>query len=71
MSPAARIIVELNIAHYRALLHAERDAGRRKVIAKLLAAQERKLIEAREDRAKPDGQIRAPGEFSPAPLAHG
>lgn len=71
MSPAARIIVELNIAHYRALLHAERDADKRDIIAGLLAAQERKLIEACADHGEPAGLARNPDGFVQAIPARG
>ncbi len=44
MSPSARMIFELNIKHYRALLETEKDAAKRETIAKLLAEEEQKLI---------------------------
>ena len=44
MSPSARMIFELNIKHYRALLETEKDAAKRQTIAKLLAEEEQKLI---------------------------
>jgi hypothetical protein len=43
MSAAARMIIELNIKHYRALLRTEADALKRTTIAALLAEEEAKL----------------------------
>jgi hypothetical protein len=52
MTPSARTIIELNIKHYRDLLTTEKDAAKRKTIARLLAEEEQKLIEiAKKDRA--------------------
>ena len=45
MIPLARMIIKLNIKHYRALLDTERDAGKRETIKQLLAEEEQKLIE--------------------------
>jgi hypothetical protein len=41
--PAARTIIELNIAYYRNLLKDEANASKRQTIAKLLAEEEAKL----------------------------
>jgi hypothetical protein len=43
MSVAARIIIELNIKHYRNLLRVETDVSKRQTIARLLAEEEAKL----------------------------
>jgi hypothetical protein len=43
MSDAARMIVGLNIQHYRELLRRETDTAKRQTIAKLLAEEEAKL----------------------------
>ena len=43
MGPSARMIIELNIRHYRKLLNTETDAAKRATIAKLLAEEEAKL----------------------------
>jgi len=49
MSVAARIIIELNIRHYRQLLERETDASKRETIAKLLAEEEAKLKKLQAD----------------------
>ena len=43
VGPSARMIIELNIRHYRKLLNTETDAAKRATIAKLLAEEEAKL----------------------------
>ena len=43
MNPSVRMIVELNIRHYRGLLQSECDPAKRETIAKLLAEEEQKL----------------------------
>lgn len=43
MDLSDRMIVELNIRHYRRLLEIETDLAKRKTIAKLLAEEETKL----------------------------
>ena len=43
MSPSVRMIIELNIKHYRDLLKTETDASKRQTISKLLAEEEAKL----------------------------
>jgi hypothetical protein len=43
MSPSARRIIELNIAHYRELLKSETDAVKRGTVTQLLAEEEAKL----------------------------
>jgi hypothetical protein len=51
MSVAARIIIELNIKHYRELLERETDASKRETIAKLLAEEEDKLAKLQADES--------------------
>lgn len=43
MNPSARMIIELNLRHYRELLATETDANKRKTVAGLLAEEEAKL----------------------------
>ena len=43
MSPSVRMIIELNIKHYRELLKSETDVAKRRTIAQLLAEEEAKL----------------------------
>jgi hypothetical protein len=43
MSPSVRMIIELNIRHYRELLKTERDLSKRRTIEQLLAKEEAKL----------------------------
>jgi hypothetical protein len=43
MSTDAKIIIELNIKHYRGLLRTETDAAKRQTIERLLAEEEAKL----------------------------
>ena len=43
MSVSVRMIIELNIQHYRDLLKTETDASKRQTISKLLAEEEAKL----------------------------
>ena len=43
VSPSARMIIELNIRHYRDLLETETGASKRQTISKLLAEEEAKL----------------------------
>jgi hypothetical protein len=43
MNPSARMIIELNIKHYRELLKSETDAVKRETVAQLLAEEEAKL----------------------------
>lgn len=45
MNPSARTIVELNIRHFRGLLETEKDPATRETIQRLLAEQERMLVE--------------------------
>jgi hypothetical protein len=45
MNASARIIMELNIKHYRGLLKTETDASKRQIISKLLSQEEAKLAE--------------------------
>ena len=43
MSVSVRMIIDLNIEHYRDLLKTETDASKRQTISKLLAEEEAKL----------------------------
>jgi len=43
MHPSVRMIIELNIKHYRDLMQTETDTSKRRVIAELLAEEEVKL----------------------------
>jgi hypothetical protein len=43
MAPSARMILELNIKHFRELLKTETDCATRRTIAKLLAEEEARL----------------------------
>jgi hypothetical protein len=43
MSSSARMIMELNIKHYRGLLKTETDESKRRIISKLLAEEEAQL----------------------------
>jgi hypothetical protein len=43
VSPSARMIIELNIRHFRQLLKTETDPSKRQTIVKLLAEEEAKL----------------------------
>ena len=43
MSVSVRMIIDLNIRHYRDLLKTETDASKRQTISKLLAEEEAKL----------------------------
>jgi hypothetical protein len=43
MTPSVRMIIELNIKHYRELLKSEIDAVKRRTVARLLAEEEAKL----------------------------
>ena len=45
MVTSARMIVDLNIDHYRDLLTTEKDAPKRQTVARLLAEEEAKLPE--------------------------
>ncbi|SDT56833.1 hypothetical protein SAMN05444158_7111 [Bradyrhizobium canariense] len=45
MSASARMIMELNIRHYRGLLRTETDTSKRQIISKLLAEEEAQLAE--------------------------
>ncbi len=44
MEPSARMIVELNIKHYRALLQSDIEPSKRATVTKLLAEEEAKLV---------------------------
>jgi len=43
MNPSVRMIIELNIKHYRELLKSEIDAVKRRTVAQLLGEEEAKL----------------------------
>ena len=49
MSPSVRMIIELNIRHYRELLKTERDLSKRRTIEQLLAEEEAKLAKLSSD----------------------
>ena len=52
MTPSARVIIELNIQHYRNLLKTTTDAPKRQTIARLLAEEEAKLLKLSAPRNK-------------------
>lgn len=57
MGPSARLIVELNIQHYRELLKTETNPTKRRTIAKLLAEEEARLAKLSAEqrlRKRPD-----------------
>ena len=43
MSPSVRMIIELNIKHYRNILQSETDPSKRQTVLQLLAEEEAKL----------------------------
>lgn len=45
MGPSVRLIIELNIKHYRGLLESEKDPVKLKTIAKLLEEEKQKLAD--------------------------
>jgi len=59
MTPSARMIVELNLRHYRELLATETDAKKRTMIARLLAEEEAKLAELNAVACKRAGADRS------------
>jgi hypothetical protein len=54
VSPSVRMIIELNIKHYRNLLKTETDASKRQTVSQLLSEEEAKLAKLlmREDKDK-------------------
>jgi hypothetical protein len=52
MDTSARTIAELNIRHFRLLLQTESDAGKRAMIARLLAEEEAKLMLSPQPRER-------------------
>ena len=52
MSVSVRMIVDLNIQHYRDLLKTETDASKRQTISKLLAKEEAKLAKLLTEEGK-------------------
>jgi len=52
MSPSVRMIIELNIRHYREILKTETDPSKRRTIVQLLAEEEAKLakLASKEER---------------------
>lgn len=54
MTASARMIMELNIKHYRELLKTETDVSKRQVISKLLSEEMATLakLQARKDEIK-------------------
>jgi hypothetical protein len=55
MSPSVRMIIELNIRHYRELLKSETDAAKRRTITRLLAEEEAKLAKLIDSPKKSEG----------------
>ena len=55
MTPSIRMIIDLNIRHYRDLLKTETDPSKRHMIANLLAEEEVKLARlfSREEKITP------------------
>jgi hypothetical protein len=49
MSPSVRMIIELNIKHYRDILKTERDLAKRRTVVRLLAEEEAKLAKLSSD----------------------
>ena len=47
-----RLVAGLNIEHYRNLLGHESDSGKRQVLQKLLAQEEKKLVAAEAEHTK-------------------
>lgn len=43
MNPTARMVIELNISHFRRLLQTEQDPSKRRTIVGLLAEEEARL----------------------------
>ena len=54
MNPSVRTIIELNIQHYRNLLKTTTDVSKRQTIARLLAAEEAKLLKLSAQTKKED-----------------
>ena len=52
MSVSVRMIIDLNIQHYRDLLKTETDASKRQTISKLLFEEEAKLGQSADRRAR-------------------
>jgi hypothetical protein len=54
VSPSVRMIIELNIKHYRDLLKTETDASKRQTVSQLLSQEEAKLAKllTQEDKDK-------------------
>ena len=50
MNVSIRTIIELNIAHYRELLRGEMDAAKRRTVERLLAEEQAKLANLRNER---------------------
>jgi hypothetical protein len=51
MNASARMIMELNIKHYRGLLKTETDASKRQVISKLHSEEEAQLAKLLKRKA--------------------
>jgi hypothetical protein len=54
LSPSARMIVELNLRHYRDLLKTETDLSKRRTIGNLVAEEEAKLVKLMQRRGDSD-----------------
>jgi hypothetical protein len=54
MSLSARMIVELNLRHYRDLLKTETDLSKRRTIGNLVAEEEAKLVKLMQRRGDSD-----------------
>jgi hypothetical protein len=55
MTPSIRMIIELNIQHYRKLLKSEPDASKRSTISRLLREEEAKLAELLDPPKESEG----------------
>jgi hypothetical protein len=68
VSPSVRMIIELNIKHYRDLLKTETDASKRQTVSQLLSQEEAKLAKllTQEDKDKQSSRCDLGSNFSPA-----
>ena len=55
MNPSVRVIIELNIKHYRELLKSEIDAVKRRTVAQLLGEEEAKLAKLIDSPRESEG----------------
>jgi hypothetical protein len=49
MNRSARVIIDLNVRHYRALLSTEQNPDKQRVLKELLAAELQKLVKSHTD----------------------